>query len=64
MKVLKILTLCMIFILLSCGNSKTENTSEKIIVATQGQHPLFSQIGADGHLKATILMFGKKSEDD
>ena len=50
-KVLKILTLCIIFILISCNNSKTENTSEKIIVATQGQHPLFSQIGADGLLE-------------
>ena len=50
-KVLKIITLCIIFILISCNNSKTENTSEKIIVATQGQHPLFSQIGADGQLE-------------
>lgn len=50
-KVFKILFLCMIFILISCSNSKNETTSEKIIIATQGQHPLFSQIDKDGNLE-------------
>ncbi len=56
---LKIL-ITMIFVLISCSNSNNqtnnsntaaENTSGVIKVATQGQHPLFSQINDAGQLE-------------
>ena len=64
MKVLKILVCMIATILISCGNQGNGSDSNVIRVATPGKHPFFSYPMLKENWKATILMFGKKLEED